>query len=274
MDTELILAIVGVVFAVVALGVLSVFQQARLKREKRQKREKAETAAHSTGVPLKPFFVACYRGSKGRFFRVYPDEDAFLFVHAGPYMVLLDAETPRGEDRRHWLVQAAKFLAAGLLIGAAVAGVIVFTVGRTLVGNNNPETDPVMYGLIGLAALLVVGFAVALPAVVWRVARRADELDALSPDALRAEAETELSFRADHSNFFDIKFSLLEQRGSEVCATLTFRHKPTGNWQIELTTTRDTRAAIAEFLDALGEDIVIIEESLQERLDAQEERER
>jgi hypothetical protein len=255
MDTELILAIVGVVFAVVALGVLSVVQQARLKREKREKREKARAGPHSTGAPLKPFFVAQYRGSKARFFRVYPDEGAFLFVHAGPFMIMIDAETVRGT--RHWLVQSAKLLAAGLAIGAVVAGAILFTVGLGLVQNNNPEAG---------GALLAVGFALALPAVVWRIARRGAELDALSPDELRAEAEAEMSFRADHNDFFDIKFAPLEQGGDQVGATLTFRHKPTGNWTIETTTTKDTRAALDEFYDAFGDEIIAIEEALKQRL--------
>lgn len=266
MDTELILAIIGIGFAVIALGALSLVQQARLKREKEEKRKKALAETHSTGAPLKPFFVARYRGSKARFLRVYPDEDAFLFINAGPFMVLIAAETVRGEDHRHWLVQSAKLLAAGLAIGTVVAGVIVFSVGRGLAPNNN-EGDPVMYGLIGLAALLACGFSVALPLMVWRIARRATELDAMSPDGLRAEAETELSFRANHSDFFDIKFAPREQSGEEVGATLTFRHKPTGNWTIELTTTRDTRAALDEFYDAFGDEVMQIDAALQQRLD-------
>lgn len=268
MDIELILAIIGIGFAVTALGALSLAQQARIKREKEEKRKKVLASKHATGAPLKPFFVAQYRGSKARFFRVYPDEDAFLFINAGPFMIMIDAETVRGEDRRHWIVQSAKLLAAGLAIGVVVAGAIIFTVGRGLTQNNNPEAaGSVLYGLIGLAVLLVVGFAVALPLVVWRIARRGAELDALPPDGLRAEAETELSFRADHNSFFDIKFAPLEQSGDEVGATLTFRHKPTGNWTIELTTTRDARAALDEFYDAFGDEIVQIDEKLQQRLD-------
>jgi hypothetical protein len=104
------------------------------------------------------------------------------------------------------------------------------------------------------------------PAAVWRIARRGAELDALSPDELRAEAETEMSFRADHNDFFDIKFSLLEQSGDQVGATLTFRHKPTDNWTIETTTTKDARAALDEFYDAFGDEIIVIEEALKQRL--------
>jgi hypothetical protein len=113
---------------------------------------------------------------------------------------------------------------------------------------------------------LALGCAVALPAVVWRIARRADELDALSPDGIRAEAGTELSFRADHDSISAVKFALLEAGGGQVGATLTFRHKPTGAWTVETTTTRDTRAALDEFYDALG-DLVVIDEALRERLD-------
>lgn len=259
METELILAIVGVAFAVVALGALAVVQQARVKREKQKKREQAPAAGHATGAPLKPFFVARYRGNKARFFRVYPDRDDFLFVHAGPFVIGIDAETVRGADRRHRVVRAATLSAIGLAIGIAVAAAIIFVVGREATGS-------VLYGTICLGALLAVGCAVALPVVVWRVARRGDELDALSPDALRAEAETELSFRAGHDSISAVKFALLEAGGDEVGATVTFRHKPTGTWTVETTTTADTRAALDEFYDALG-DFVTIEEALRERLD-------
>jgi hypothetical protein len=256
MDTELILALVGVAFAGSALGALSVVRQARVRREKREKRGAAE---QSTGAPLKPFFVAQYRGSKARFFRVYPDEDDFLFVHAGSYLIMVDAEVVRGTDRRHRVVLSTKLLAAGLALGAAIAGAVLFVTSGEGAGS-------VPYAAIALGTLLVVGLAAALPVMVWRIAQRANELDALSPDGLRAEAGTELGFRADHDSISAVKFALLEVGGDQVGATLTFRHKPTGTWTIETTTTRDTRAALDEFYDALG-DLVAIDDALRERLD-------
>lgn len=257
MDTELILAIVGIVFAVVAFGALSVARQARLNREKREKVAEAETAS-ATAAPLGRFFVACYRGRKARFYRVYPDEDAFLFIDAGPFLVLIDADTVRGS--RHWTARAGKLLVAGLAAGAAAGGLAVFLAGR---GGGDGSA---LYAVLGLAALLTVGFAVALPAAVWRIALRGVELNALSPDGLRAEADAEPSFRADHGTLFDIAFAPLDG-GGEVGATLTFRHKPTGKWTIETTTTRDTRAALDAFYDAFGDEIMRIDEGLRERLD-------
>src|SRR5262245_22506603 len=184
MDTELILAVVGVALAVVALAALSVVQQARIKRQKRQTRAAAE---HSGGAPLKPFFIAQYRGNKARFFRVDPDQDAFLFVHAGPFVIGIDAETVRGTDRRHRVVRAVKLSVGGLAVGAVVAAVLVFVIGRGVGPDNNPgAAGPTPYGLIGLGTLLAVGCAVALPVVVCRIAQRAAELDALAPDGLRA----------------------------------------------------------------------------------------
>ena len=255
MDIELILAIIGVGFALVALAALSAVRQRRLEREKQQTRAAAE---HAGGAPLKAFFVAQYRGSKARFFRVYPDEDHFLFVHAGPFVIGIDADTVRGPGP-HRTARAALLSAAGLAVGAAAGAAVYFVGGREATGS-------VLYVTLGIGALLAVGGAVALPAVVWRVARRGAELDALSPDGLRAEAETELSFRAHHDSITGVKFALLDAGGGEVGATVTFRHKPTGNWTIETTTTEDTSDALDEFYDALG-DLVAIDERLRDRLD-------
>lgn len=278
MDPALAQAIAGIAFAVVALGVLAVYQQARTKREEREKAE--EVRASLSGSPDAPpgvtgFFVARFRGSKARFFRVYPDDGALLFLHAGPFLIGVDAETPRGTDPRHWAVRSARLTLAGLAVGAVAALVALVVIGRGVArnANANPEAGgSIMIGVLGLIALLTVGFVVALPAAVWRITKRVAVLDALPLSGLRTLAETdEGSFRATPENVSDVRFDRLEPGtasgpGEEVGATLSFRHAPTGKWTVETTTTHDTAEAIEAFRRLLGVEAVPVSGGLEARL--------
>lgn len=270
MDPQMIQALVGIVFAVVALGALAVYQQARIGREKREKAEEVRASlAASTDVPpgMADFFVARHRGGKARFFRVYPDEGALLFLGAGPFIVGVDAETPRGTDPRHWAVRSARLTLAGLAAGAVAAVAALIVVGRGVARNAdaNPEAGgAIMLGILGVIALLTVGFVVALPAVVWRITRRATVLDSLPLSGLRMQAETdEGSFRVTPEDVSDVRFDRLDlstayKPGDDVGATLSFRHAPTGKWKIETTTTRDTVDAIGAFRRLLGPEGVAV----------------
>jgi hypothetical protein len=268
MDDELILALVGIGFAIVALGVLAVVQQNRIKREKQKKAEAVKTTGSDDAEPG-PYFIAQYRGSKARFFRGYQDEDALLFLYAGPFMVIVGAETARGTDQRGWVAQSAKLLLGGLAVGAVVAIAIIVIIGKNVAANanNNPEAaGSIMYGVIGLIGLLAVVFAVAIPGVVWRITRRAAELNAMSLGKLRRKAESEdWSFRASPANVTNVKFAVLDldRNDGSSCATLSFRHKPTGKWKIETTTTRDTRDAITAFREVFGNEAIEVEAGLE-----------
>lgn len=261
------LALAGIAFAVVALGVLSVVQQARLKREKEAKVRavRSQAGAAEDAAPGE-FFVARYRGNKARFFRVYPNDGDLLFIYAGPFVVLVDPEIPRGTDGRHWAVRSAGLFAVGAAAAVATAvvgGVFVLNAG------DNLSVGTVRYGVVGVIGLLAVGVAAAGPVTVWRITRRAAELDAMSLGALRELAETDdLSFRATPENVSDVTFAALDPAatGEGTGATVTFRHTPTGRWTIETTTARDTRDAIAAFREAFGRGAVVVRDELKGRL--------
>ena len=277
MEPELIMALVGIAIAVVGLAALSILQTTRMKREKDAKVQAVR--AVTTGADVPPgatrFFVARYTGNNARFFRVYVDDGALLFLNAGPYFVTLGADIVRGTDRRHWTLQAAKLLVTGLATGAVAAAVAFFAIGRGVArnaGGNPAAGGTILYGTLGLIALLTVGFIVALPFVVRRVTRRAAELDALTLAGLREQAEIEeRSFRATPDNVSDVKLDYLElnysfARGNAVGATVTFRHTKTGKWKLETTSTRDTLDALAAFRGLVGPDAVTLEPFLKSQL--------
>lgn len=277
MDTELIMAIAGIALAFVGLAVLAVLQQTRIKREKQEKAQamKSATAMAPDAVAGRtPFFVARYRGNKARFFRVYSGANELLFLYAGPFIIMIDPETVRGTDRRHWLAQSARLLRAGLAVGgvAAIAAVAVIVRGIARNAGSNPEAaGDILLGVLGIAGLLAVGLILVLPAVVWRIMRRGAELDALSLAGLREQAAThDWSFRATADNLSDVRFNYLDpptnSGQTEIGAILSLHHKPTGKWRIETTTTRDTNAAIAAFREVLGSEAVEVELGLEGRL--------
>ncbi len=271
MDPALTQAIIGIAFAVVALGALSIYQQARIKREKREKFESVE-ATFATLADAPPgatgFFVARYRGNQPRFFRVYSDGDALLFLHAGPYFAMIEAETARGSDRRHWLLQAGRTLVIGLAGGAVMAVAALAVLARAVARNagNNPEgAHDIMLWVLGIIAFLAALFVVIAPGVVWRISKRGAELDALPLSGLRQQAGTNpLCFRATPEEVTGIKAKRLDLHArGELGATLEFRHAPTGRWTIETVTTRDTRDAVDAFRRAFGPEAVALAKELQ-----------
>ncbi len=208
----------------------------------------------SGGAAAGRFFIARFRGSHARFFRVYPDAGALLFLDAGPYFLTVGPEAARGGDRRHWAVRSAGAMAVGA-VGAVVA---VAAIGRLVDGG--PVADDGYAFLVAAAfiGILLFGFGVAVPVVTRRIDRRAAELDALTTDGLRTRSESDSqSFRADADDVSDVQFAPLNpdrpaKQEVRIGATLTFRHRPTGSWTLETTTTRDTRAAIDAFREACG----------------------
>jgi hypothetical protein len=269
MDPALLSAIVGIVFAIIALAGLAIYQQRQASRAKDAKLEavrQSSAAGDETPAGATPFFVAQFRGNKACFYRVYCDDGALLFVNAGPYLISVDAETARGSDRRPWQVRAAKQLVIGLAAGAVAAVVGIAVVARAIARNPNPNPEAagsILYGVVGVVALLAGGYTLAVPLVLWRITRRVAELDALSLRGLREQAEMdERSFRVTPDSISAVKLSHLKLDGPEVGALLTFKHKPTGSWKIETTTTRDTVDAVRAFQGLLGPPAVSVDGAL------------
>lgn len=278
MDKEMIMALVGIGLTIVGLAVLAILQQSRMKRDKDEKTQSVRRSLASDAdkpAGAIPFFIARYRGSKARFFRVYHDQGGLLFLNAGPFVVAIDAETPRGTDRRHWAAQSVKLVATALAVGAVGAIAAFVVIARAI--SRNPSHNPaaagsILLGVLGVIGLLAAGLIIVVPLVVRRIMQRAAELDAMTLHQLREQAEIdELSFQCKGEQASGVKFDLLELGGpskgiSAVGATLRFIHKPTGKWTLETTTTQDTRDALDAFRKALGHDNVTVEAALEDRL--------
>ncbi|HEV7282064.1 MAG TPA: hypothetical protein VGN57_17815 [Pirellulaceae bacterium] len=274
----MILAAVGVGIAVVLLAFLSIYQQAAAKRKKQATVETVRaTTADAKDVPpgKTPFFIACYLGNNARFFRVYRTPGELLFLYAGPYYAMIDAETPRGSDSRHWTLRSMRMLGIALASGGVAALIAIAVISLAVV--RNPYENPVgavhvLLGVLGIVALLAIVVTVATPTVVWWMTKRAAELDAMSLNQLREHAAVqEKSFRAARENVTELKISPLEPpQGfgalAEIRVALSFKHAPTGRWKIETLTTQDSRDAVGAALALWGRERVQVDERLLERL--------
>ncbi|MFO0866449.1 MAG: hypothetical protein U0744_17690 [Gemmataceae bacterium] len=276
MDKEMILAAVGIGITLVLLVILSLLQTKRGKKEKADQLlavQQANLGLDDAAPGSLPYFIACYRGSSARYFRVYSEPAGLLFLYAGPYLVMIDPETPRGADRRHWMLRSLKMLAITLASGAVGALMIVAVIARGISRNvhrNPAAAADVMFGVFLLIALAAIAIVIIVPSVLWRMTKRGAELDAASLSRLRELAETEeWSFRATQANVTDASMTLLnsdqQQFGKdEVGANLKFRHDPSGKWNIETLVSHDTEAALEAMAQQLPQ--MTIEPEIPERL--------
>jgi hypothetical protein len=221
-------------------------------------------------APGPEFFLAVFQGglSEARIFRAYPDANGVSFVYAGPAVLFLDLEVARGGPGAR-KISPADALKRGLLgagAGAlAVGGILIAIVGRLALRDGSNATDAIGM-LLTFGAVFAVAAVVALTMSLRRITRRAEELDAMSPEQLRAEAKTQKqSFRATAANVRDVRIDPHDRAGggrAGSAARLSFRHDPTGKWKLSLLTRKDARAAARAFRQLLGKDGVEVNVSL------------
>lgn len=195
-----------------------------------------DEAVADDGTP--DYFAVAYDGNGGfhkpRSFRVYPDGDELLFVHAGPF---------------NWhAVDAA--------------------IGRDPM-RNMAIRNTMMYGAAGAGLGLVAAGLVAVTAAVDRkaITKRAEILDPMTLDQLRAEVGSNKDcFRLTADNATDAKFeppseSMWANKQIEaiVVGRLRFTHATTGKWTLVILTKPDARAAIRAFRRVLGRKNVDVE---------------
>jgi hypothetical protein len=238
-----------------------------------QRLDKADVGDAKDALPgATPFFVACYRGSSARFFRVYFTPVELLFLHAGQYFAIIDAETPRGSDQTHWLLRSVKLVFVALAGGAVAAGIGLAAVVRGVARNagNNPEgARDILLWVLGIIAFCAVMVVVCVPVLLWQYARRGRQLDALRLSELRELSEIDgQNFRATPESVADLEISPLSGDAAvpgQIACAISFKHTRTGRWKIETLTTRDTRDAIQAILAVWGQGCVLIDKSLQDR---------
>jgi F0F1-type ATP synthase membrane subunit c/vacuolar-type H+-ATPase subunit K len=275
---ELMLGGAGIGITIVLLVILSLLQKSRLRREGEARLQALESEFESESDSLPgstPFFVTCYTGGNARFFRVYSGRAELLFVNAGQYFALIDAESVRGTDQRHWLLRSVKLVGIGLAGGAVGAAIGVAAIFRAIARNagKNPEAAGditwIVFGIVGMFAMVVV---VAVPLTLWQVTRRCRQLDPMSLARLRQEAELESkSFRATPVSVTEFRVALLDQRenlipSQEIGSTISFKDTVTGRWKLETKATCDTRDALRALRSIWGKERVTVDAKLSDRL--------
>jgi hypothetical protein len=227
----------------------------------------ADEAGSAVGPP---FFLAAHQGGfrGARIYRGYPDAEGISFVYGGPAVLFLDLEVARGRGAGGWQVRATDSLKTGV-VGAAglllvILGILVVIGGRLALRSAANATD-----FLGLAVVFVVVFGVAaivaLTSAVRRITRRAAVLDAMSPEQIRAEADSEkMSFRVTAENVKNVRIDPEDTVGVQIksVALLLFRHEPTGKWRLALLTHKDARLAARAFRQVLGKDAVEVNVAL------------
>lgn len=220
------------------------------------------------------FFLAVSQSSLqgSRIYRVYPTPDRLLFLFAGPMVVFIDVETARRIDATNWAIKAANMLRTGAVAAAGgflVLAVVLFRVVlRIALDNPSMAWDLVtMLVVIGVAAVAFTIVAVA--STVRLITKRVAHLDALTEDGLRGEAAADKrSFQATAGELSDVRIDplgasgVLGAREGGPAARLSFVHRPTGRWKLNLVTARDTKAAVRAFRQLLGKDQVEVNVSL------------
>lgn len=275
---ELILGGIGLGTALILLVILSLLQTGRMKREGQARLDKLrEDNAGAGDAPAgaTPFFVSRYQGSNSRFFRTYHAAGELLFVYAGEYFVLIDPESIRGTDQRHWLLRSLKMVYFGLGAIAIGGGVALAAIMRGVARNvhKNPEAaGDIVFIVLGVIAFLAAMAIVGIPLTLWGITKRCRALDGMSLGDLRNESELHSkSLRATpetvseiNVTFLDLDQGLLSSR--ETGCSISFKHATRGKWSIDAITSRDTRAAVQALYAVWGRDQVFVDEKLRARL--------
>lgn len=258
MEQELVMAIVAGVFGFLCLLGFAIRGSLQKSREATELAEKRAARLPATGA--KPeFFLTRFRGSQTGVYRAYVTPDSLIFLRVGRWMIFIDPEIARGTDQRSWMAHSSKALAAAIG-GIIVAGLFVLVIGiRAVMADvrRNPggEGDgSVAMSIIIVVSLIAVAAIMIIPLMIRKLVNRGRELDQLDADGLAEEAEHDpLSFRATAENLSDVTIappSGLDQEGIE--ALLSFKHKPTGKWKMDLLTTKDVNDAVRETRRIVG----------------------
>jgi hypothetical protein len=208
-------------------------ERPRVGRDERPEKEEVEEDA-GDGRP--EYFVAVYPADKTviyqpKTFRVYPDGDQLLFVHAGPFSwgLVNDLMGPGHVGARAARAGAGGGAEAGLALGLAAAAITAIT-----------------------------------DAVARReLKKRADVLDPMTIEELRAEAEKDKNsfvVNADNTPGAHIEPPTTGfwagKDPPEITGWLKFKHDEAGKWALMLITKADAKAAIRAFRGAMGREPV------------------
>jgi NhaP-type Na+/H+ or K+/H+ antiporter len=203
---------------------------------------------------------------------VYPGPDSLLFLFAGPMVVFIDVETARRIDPTNWAIKAANMLKTGVVAAAGgflVLAVVLFRVVLRIALDNPSMAWDLLTMLVVIGVGTVVFAIVVVGSSVRWITKRVAHLDALTEEELRAEAARDKrSFQATAGDLSDVRIDPLTRSGvlgaaeGGPAARLSFRHRPTGRWKLNLVTLKDTKAAARAFRQLLGRDQVAVNVAL------------
>jgi hypothetical protein len=213
-------------------------------------------------APAPKFFLAVHRSKLGasRIYRVYPQTDGLSFLNVGPPHPWIDLETARRVDRTHWAVRASQAIRKGLALavagGSAAAGVLGLVLLKAAFRDAPRVLDLLLFVLtaVGIAVPLVL---LLVTASIRVFTGRVAFLDSRTDEQIREEAERGqwFCFRATAGDLSGVSIDPAEAAGSakgKASARLSFTHKPTGKWNLELVAPKDTKAAVRALVQLLG----------------------
>jgi hypothetical protein len=189
-----------------------------------------------------------------------------LFLGLGPPHPWIDLETARRMDETHWAVRTAQTIRKGVALavagGAGAAGVLSLVLLKAAFRDAPKVLDIVLFVLtaVGIAVPLLLLF---LTASIRLFTGRVAFLDSLKDEQIREEAEGGqwFSFRATAGDLSGVSIDPAEAAGpakGKASARLSFTHKPTGKWKLDLVAPKDTKAAVRAFRELLGQDQVAV----------------
>ena len=205
-------------------------------RVNRDERPEVDEVEEEPGDGRPEYFLAVYPADKTviyqpKTFRVYPDGDQLLFVHAGPFSwgLLNDLMGPGHVGMRAARAGAGHGAEAGLALGLVAAAIT----------------------------------AISDAASRRELKKRAEVLDPMTIEELRAETEKDKqSFvvNADNTPGAQIEPPTTSFWGGkdppEITGWLKFKHDEAGKWALMLITKADAKAAIRGFRGAMGREPV------------------
>jgi hypothetical protein len=217
------------------------------------------------------FFLAVFESSLtgSRIYRAYMEPDGISFVFAGPLMVFIDPEVARGKEHGDWKTKAAEALKGGVVAVGGVlvlVAIIILRMAARLALNDRAAdaTDMIVLPLIIFIAVVVM-VVVATTTAVRRLTNRLKQLEAMSPEELREQAESEKqSFRVTAENTSDVRIDPPARKTGQrnPAVRLSIRHEPTGKWKLNLLSVKDVRRAARAFRQILGKDGVEVNVTL------------
>jgi hypothetical protein len=223
--------------------------------------EGAEKESASKKRP-KPFLAAYTSMARSMVYRGYAFPEAVLLLEFATFNIFTGVEIAREGKSKHWAVNLLDGVrgVTGALIGLA-AFTVVAVVLRLLVraaAKDAQNAADMVGGLIFFAGLAIFMFLLAVFAATFQARRRARQIDQMTNDELRAEAESKkwnVVLTRGQVKKVTVDPPPNNDLGKKFAAELRFE-TAAGKWKFLLPTKRDVKALVKGLRTVLGQDRV------------------